>query len=167
MNYKKKVLEYKYLNNCFGEYFIMGLSDCDETLSVLEEVRESSLDDTVVMSREGNQDDSCWIPFDELRKRVTNYCIRMDEDPGVSNYHVDDSRCYKIISALDTKNRRVVLPDIIRGRFIDVVAYAVKQEGFYADFGRSVDTRSSNNGYLIGIGFENESLIDVDRVELF
>lgn len=144
---------------------MMGRSSDEGALSVLDDVIETSLEDTVIISRSEGRDSSFGLPLDELRRRVIDYRIRVDEDSAVSVYSANDVGCYKIISAMDLNGKRSILPGIVRGRFVDAVAYAVKQNGFYADLGLGVDSRSSNNGYLVRVGYDEESVVVVDIID--
>lgn len=143
----------------------MGINDSDGALLVLDDVVDHSLDDTVIISRSEGRDSSFGLSLDELKRRVIDYRVRVDEDSAVSVYSANDVGCYKIISAKNSKGRRSVLPGIVRGRFVDAVAHAVRREGFCADLGLGADTRSSNNGYLVRVGYDEESVVDVDIID--
>lgn len=142
----------------------MGISENDGAQSVLEETKGCSLDDTVVMVGNVGRDFND-VSLDILRRRVVEYRVRADEDFSVPNYSWERVGSYKIISAMDSFGRRTVLPGLIRGRFVDVVAYAVRQEEFYVDFGFGRDEGSSNNGYVVGVDFGADDIIPVERLD--
>ncbi|MFH0701438.1 MAG: hypothetical protein V2A62_03300 [Candidatus Woesearchaeota archaeon] len=83
---------------------------------------------------------------DDLVGKVQDYLARFKNDHSLPCYPLESQGLYQIIGGvISEKGGREPLKEIVRGRFIDALAYAVQQPQFYAKF-RPDDP--CNNGYV-------------------
>lgn len=86
---------------------------------------------------------------EELIKKVRLYLQRAEQDSLIENYPLDKKGYWRIMGgSRGTYGRRHREPmkDVIRGGFIDAVAYAVQQREFYADWCSWDDPSNCNHG---------------------
>jgi hypothetical protein len=84
----------------------------------------------------------------ELVNRVKQYLQRA-EGGNVPKYDLGDIADYEIIGGSDDEyGRRKKVPGLFRGRFVDVVAYAVSQPEYFGWYITPEKVGSSNNGHV-------------------
>jgi hypothetical protein len=130
---------------------------------IFNDLHSSSIDDTVIgfpMTQEVASDFD--LKEGVVKKRVTDYMVRLIDDFKVHDYNLSDVGYYKIMTCIDPCGVRSVLPGLYRGRFVDAVAYAISQPEFYAcdNQGKVIfDAGNSNNGYVEKVDFTSEDVI--------
>ena len=106
------------------------------------------------------------LPEDVVRSLVNDYRTGLcDIDGGIKpSYSSGLEAFYKIQGAKDSFGKRMVLPGLFYGRFVDAIAYAVQQSEFYPDYCETLnDSRSQNAGYIELVKFEHEDLIRLKK----
>jgi len=83
----------------------------------------------------------------ELARKVELYMGRARQDNLVENHPRDEMGYWRIMGgAMGDYGTREPIKDILHGRFIDAVAYAVQQSKFYADWCSHDDPSNCNHG---------------------
>lgn len=86
---------------------------------------------------------------EELARKVELYLKRAREDRSVKNYSINHKAHWRILSGIiGPDSQRDPLKEILRGRFIDAVAYAVQQQNFYSRRGPRDDPSYSMHGIV-------------------
>jgi hypothetical protein len=86
----------------------------------------------------------------ELERRVGLYLERAKRDREVINYPVDEVNHWKILSgSMGDHNERSFIGEVLHGKFIDAVAYAVQQFRFYSNLYSNEDPSNVDNGIII------------------
>jgi len=82
-----------------------------------------------------------------LVKRVEEYTHRM-KTRDVPRYALDEQGIYEIRGGSRDTTGYNEIPGLFRGRFVDVVAYAVQQTAYYGEWISSDDAGNCNNGHV-------------------
>lgn len=84
---------------------------------------------------------------EELIRKINLYLKRAKEDTLVENHPLNRKGYWRIMGGgRSNYGRREPMKNVVRGKFIDVVAYAVQQPEFYADWCTSDDPSNCNHG---------------------
>jgi len=76
----------------------------------------------------------------QLAKKIRGYLHRSKTDEDVKKYPLNKFGVYRIMGGVDDQGscsgllmgtRYFLSPSIVKGRFIDVLAHALRQENFY------------------------------------
>jgi hypothetical protein len=85
--------------------------------------------------------------LEELERKVNHYLERINRyDPAAKIYQNEEFGYWHIISGLMVDGKRIVLEDVVHGRFIDAVATAVQQPAFYSLWGDSDNPNNAVHG---------------------
>lgn len=85
---------------------------------------------------------------EENRERVEAYIERIRHDRHIPRYPIEEKGHYRLVGGVygdGDSSRRKENTIVVRGRFIDVIAWAVEQDEFYADWCSSEEPENVNN----------------------
>jgi len=84
---------------------------------------------------------------EELVRKVSLYLERAENDSLVENHPLEMEGYWRVMGgAMGDYGHRTPEKNIVQGKFIDAVAYAVQQPKFYADLCSDDDPRNCNHG---------------------
>lgn len=87
----------------------------------------------------------CRMKREELIARVRDY-LRTN-DKGITIYPLKERGYWRILGPIDAEGKRIPSKDIFRGSYVDAIAHAVQQKGFY-EISCTDDPREGNSGIV-------------------
>jgi hypothetical protein len=88
---------------------------------------------------------------EETKRRVKEYIERLKDDNDLPRYPPGEIGVFKVISARDSVSIDSESSNIIEGRFIDAIAYAVNCREYYANWISPGSVNNCNNGHVVKV----------------
>ncbi|MFZ5955420.1 MAG: hypothetical protein ACOYT4_03265 [Nanoarchaeota archaeon] len=83
----------------------------------------------------------------ELIEKVKSYLTRCKADSLVENHSIEEHGYWRILTGTYGQMRKS-MKEVLSGKFIDAVVYAVQQPEFYGDGWAGKDPGNINNGKI-------------------
>lgn len=93
-----------------------------------------------------------------LKKRVEGYIERAKKEDGLQLYPLEEVEVFRVVGGTDSSGscsglglggRYGIKHDLVRGRFIDAIVYAVQQSDFYGWYCSSDNMDNPHHGFVV------------------
>lgn len=89
------------------------------------------------------------IEPEKLKQLVGSYLERVTRKNSAPRYPLDMVAIYEVIGGANLEGNRIAVDNsIMKGKFIDVLVYALHQNDFYGDWCSQDDMNNCNHGFI-------------------